>query len=101
VFLLLPARTREGIVVRSSFVRSAVVIGIAVAGAGAVAVPAYAGGPANVTMVCTDFGTALLPANAPPPKGGIITVVVNGQDITTHFVPGPCNAPGFVKVKGS
>ena len=86
--------------VRSSFVRSAVVIGIAVAGAGAVAAPAYAAGAANVTMVCTQFGTALLPANAPPVKGGIITVVVNGQDITTTSVPGPCNAPGFVKVKG-
>ena len=87
--------------VRSSFVRSAVVIGIAVAGAGAVTVPAYASGAANVTMVCTQFGTALLPANAPPIKGGIITVVVNGQVITTHFVPGPCNAPGFVKTHGS
>jgi len=54
--------------------------------------------PATVTMMCTQFGTALLPANAPPVKGGIITVEVNGQIITTHAVPGPCNAPGFVKV---
>jgi hypothetical protein len=53
---------------------------------------------ATVTMMCTQFGTALLPANAPPVKGGIITVEVNGQIITTHAVPGPCNAPGFVKV---
>ena len=53
---------------------------------------------ATVTMLCTQFGTALLPANAPPVKGGIITVEVNGQIITTHAVPGPCNAPGFVKV---
>jgi hypothetical protein len=65
-------------VVKSSFVRPAVVIGIAVAGAGAVAVPAYAGGPANVTMVCTDFGTALLPANAPPPK--VSGVILDGHD---------------------
>ena len=101
MFLLLQALTREGIVVRSSLVRSAIVIGITVAGAGAVTVPAYASGPANVTMVCTQFGTALLPANAPPIKGGIITVEVNGQVITTHFVPGPCNAPGFVKTHGS
>jgi hypothetical protein len=53
---------------------------------------------ATVTMLCTQFGTALLPANAPPVKGGIIAVEVNGQIITTPAVPGPCNAPGFVKV---
>jgi hypothetical protein len=53
---------------------------------------------ATVTRMCTQFGTALLPANAPPVKGGIITIEVNGQIINTHAVPGPCNAPGFVKV---
>jgi hypothetical protein len=54
--------------------------------------------PATVTTMCTEFGTALLPENAPPVRGGVITVEVNGQIITTQAVPGPCNAPGFVKV---
>jgi hypothetical protein len=84
--------------VRSLFTRAAVALGMAVAAAGMAAAPAYADGAATVTMMCTQFGTALLPANAPPVKGGILTVEVNGQIITTHAVPGPCNAPGFVKV---
>jgi hypothetical protein len=50
-------------------------------------------------MVCTEFGTALLPPG-PPPKSGVVTVIVHGQTITTAFVPGPCQAPGFVKVTG-
>jgi hypothetical protein len=65
----------------------------------AVAVPATAlASPATVTSECTQFGTVLLPQNAPPPKQGLITVVVNGQNITTEAVPGPCAAPGFVKL---
>lgn len=83
---------------RALLVRSAVALGMAVAAAGVAAAPAYADGAATVTQECTQFGTALLPANAPPVKAGIITVEVNGQIITTHAVPGPCNAPGFVKV---
>jgi hypothetical protein len=83
---------------RPLLARSAVALGAAVAAAGMAAAPAYAAGAATVTAECTQFGTALLPANAPPVKGGIITVEVNGQIITTQAVPGPCNAPGFVKV---
>ena len=83
---------------RSLLTRAAVALGMAVAAAGLAAAPAYADGAATVTMMCTQFGTALLPANAPPVKSGIITVEVNGQIITTQAVPGPCNAPGFVKV---
>ena len=81
---------------RSLLPRSAVVLGLTVAAVGMTA-PAYAA-PATVTEVCTEFGTALLPENAPPVKAGILTVEVNGQVITTQAVPGPCNAPGFVKV---
>jgi hypothetical protein len=55
--------------------------------------------PATVPMVCTEFGTALLPPG-PPPKSGVVTVIVAGQTITTVFVPGPCQAPGFFKVTG-
>ena len=54
--------------------------------------------PATVTKMCTEFGTALLPENAPPMRGGVLTVEVNGRIITTKALPGPCNAPGFVKV---
>jgi hypothetical protein len=55
---------------------------------------------ATVTTVCTQFGTALLPPG-PPPKSGELQVIVDGQIITTVFVPGPCHAPGFVLVAGS
>lgn len=59
--------------------------------------PAGAQEPAVVTHVCTEFGTALLPPG-PPPRSGQLTVIVDGQTITTRFVPGPCQAPGFVRV---
>ena len=81
---------------RSLLARLAIVLGLTVAAAGITA-PAYAGA-ATTDRMCTEFGTALLPANAPPVKGGIVTVEVNGQLVTTRAVPGPCNAPGFVKV---
>src|SRR6266568_1007205 len=75
---------REGKgLMRSLLTRAAVALGMAVAAAGLAAAPAYADGAATVTMMCTQFGTALLPANAPPVKSGIITVEVNGQIITT------------------
>ena len=89
-----PAAARRRLLVA----RSAAALGVAVAAAGMAVAPAYAQGSATVTAVCTEFGTALLPANAPPVKGGIITVEVNGRIIATQAVPGPCNAPGFVKV---
>jgi hypothetical protein len=56
--------------------------------------------PATVTTLCTQYGTALLPPG-PPPKSGELRVIVDGQVITTVFVPGPCHAPGFVLVAGS
>ena len=80
---------------RSLLARSAIVLGLTVAAAG-VAAPAHAA--ATVDMMCTGYGTAVLPANAPPMRAGTITVEVNGQVIVTKAVPGPCNAPGFVKV---
>jgi hypothetical protein len=79
--------------------RTAVTLGIAAVAVGITVVPAQAE-PATVTTVCTEFGTALLPENAPPVKGGVITVVVGGEVVTTTYVPGPCNAPGFVQVQG-
>ena len=88
------------ILVRSLLARLATVLGIAAMAAGIAAAPAQAQDPADVTMVCTQFGTAILPENAPPIKAGVITIEVDGQLITTQFVPGPCNAPGFVKVAG-
>ena len=58
--------------------------------------PAMADSASSVTMVCTEFGTVSLPPG-PPPAQGLITVSVHGQLVTTHFVPGPCAAPGFLK----
>ena len=84
---------------RSLVVRTAVTLGVAAAAVGMAAAPAQAE-PATVTTVCTEFGTALLPENAPPVKAGLITVVVRGEVVTTRYVPGPCNAPGFVKTHG-
>lgn len=52
-------------------------------------------GEANVSTVCTEFGTVVLPPG-PPPAQGVIAVVVKGNVVTTAFVPGPCAAPGFV-----
>ena len=75
-----------------------VLVALALAGATLGMIPAAAAQePATVTMVCTEFGTALLPPG-PPPKSGVVTVIVDGQTITTAFVPGPCQAPGFVLV---
>jgi hypothetical protein len=84
---------------RSLLGRTVVVLGVAAAAVGMAVAPAQAE-PATVTTVCTEFGTALLPDNAPPLKGGLITVVVRGEVVTTTYVPGPCNAPGFVQVQG-
>jgi hypothetical protein len=84
---------------RSFWARTAVTLGVAATAVGMAVAPAQAE-PATVTTVCTEFGTALLPENAPPVKGGLITVVVRGEVIATTYVPGPCNAPGFVKVQG-
>lgn len=84
---------------RSLVRRTAITLGVAAATVGMAVAPAQAE-PATVTTVCTEFGTALLPENAPPVKGGVITVVVGGEVITTTYVPGPCNAPGFVQVQG-
>jgi len=81
--------------VRSLLARSVILLGLTVAAAG-IAAPANAA--ATTDRMCTEFGTALLPANAPPVRGGILTVEVNGRLIVTKAVPGPCNAPGFVKV---
>jgi hypothetical protein len=58
-------------------------------------VPAFAGA-ATVTTICTEIGTVTLPPGSPP-KQGLITVEVNGRVVTTHWVPGPCAAPGFLK----
>ena len=79
--------------------RTAVTLGVTAAAVGMSVLPANAE-PATVTTVCTEFGTALLPENAPPLRGGLITVVVGGELVTTTYVPGPCNAPGFVQVQG-
>jgi hypothetical protein len=77
-----------------------VLIALALTGATLGMIPAAAAQePATVTMVCTEFGTALLPPGSPS-KSGVVTVIVGGQTITTAFVPGPCQAPGFVKVAG-
>ncbi len=62
-----------------------------------VAAPVGAQGKAEVTTVCTQFGSVVLPPG-PPPKQGLITVEVNGRVVTTRFVPGPCAAPGFVQL---
>jgi len=78
-----------------------VLIALALSGATLSIIPtATAQEPATVTTVCTEFGTALLPPG-PPPKSGELRVIVDGQVITTVFVPGPCHAPGFVLVAGS
>jgi hypothetical protein len=75
-----------------------VLVALALTGATlSIIAPAAAQEPATVTHVCTEFGTALLPPG-PPPRSGVLTVIVGGQTITTRFVPGPCQAPGFVKV---
>jgi hypothetical protein len=84
---------------RSLVGKTAATLGVAAVAVGMAVAPAQAE-PATVTTVCTEFGTALLPANAPPVKSGVITVVVGGEVITTTYVPGPCNAPGFVQVQG-
>jgi hypothetical protein len=78
-----------------------VLIALALTGAMLSIIPAAtAQEPATVTTVCTQYGTALLPPG-PPPNSGELQVIVDGQIITTVFVPGPCHAPGFVLVAGS
>jgi hypothetical protein len=77
-----------------------ILVALALTGATLGIIPAAAAQePATVTTVCTEFGTALLPPG-PPPRSGVVTVIVGGQTITTAFVPGPCQAPGFVEVSG-
>jgi hypothetical protein len=74
--------------------RRVLAVGTGLIAALAVAAPATADLPAEVTHECTSFGS--LPAGPPPGVGQITVVTPTGHVTTPPPVPGPCSAPGFL-----